>query len=81
MAVRRNDLLALDKSPTFILEEFEKGNFVTQKTDTKFLGMAHDEVHEQLNAMGKGDGGVIRITEDDETLRRWMIAGPEIAYL
>ena len=43
--------------------------------------MAHDQVHEQLNAMVKGDGGVIGITENDETLRRWMIAGPEMASL
>ena len=39
--------------------------------------MAHDQVHEQLNAMVKGDGGVIGITENDDTLRRWSVAGPE----
>ena len=27
----------------------------------------------------KRDGGVIGITENESTLRRWMIAGPEIA--
>ena len=43
--------------------------------------MAHDQVHEQLNAMVKGDGGVIRITENDEALRRWSVAGPEVARL
>ena len=43
--------------------------------------MAHDHVHEQLNAMVKGDGGVIGITENDETLRRWMVGGPETARL
>ena len=36
--------------------------------------MAHDQVHEQLNAMVKGDGGVIGITENDHALRRWMVA-------
>ena len=32
---------------------------------------------EQLNAMVKGDGGVIGITEHEAALRRWMVAGPE----
>src|SRR6218665_1717283 len=35
-------------------------------------------VHEQLNAMIKGDGGATRITENEVTLSRWVIAGPEI---
>ena len=47
-----------------------KGNFVTQKTGNKFSAMAHDQVQEQLNAMVKGDGGVIGITNKDKTLRR-----------
>jgi hypothetical protein len=38
-------------------------------------------VHEQLNAMVKGDGGVIGITENESSFRRWMVAGPEIAQL
>ena len=81
MAVHVTDLLALEENETDILEEFEKGNFVTQKTNKKFSGMAHDQFHEQLNVMVKGDGGVIGITENDETHRRWMIARPEMANL
>ena len=59
----------------------EKGNFVTQKTTHKFSGLAHDQVHEQLNAIVKGDGGAIGITENESALRRWMVVGPETARI
>ena len=41
--------------------------------------LAHGQVHEQFNAVAKGDGGIIGITENDAELRRWMVAGPETA--
>jgi len=37
--------------------------------------MAIDQVHEQANAVIKGDGGAVGITEDPSALRRWMVAG------
>ena len=43
--------------------------------------MAHDQIHEQLNAIVKGDGGVIGITENEGALRRWTIAGPEVSRM
>ena len=54
-----------------------KGNFVTQKSKHKFSSLAHNQVHEQLNVIVKGDGGIIGITENDAVLRSWMIAGLE----
>ncbi len=36
-------------------------------------------MHEQENAKVKGDGGAVGLTENPAALRRWMIAGPEIA--
>jgi len=30
--------------------------------------MAHDQIHEQLNALVKGDGGIIGITENESAL-------------
>ena len=41
--------------------------------------MAIDQAHEQANAIIKGDGGAIGVTEDPSALRRWMIAGPEVS--
>ena len=58
-----------------------KGNFVTQKTTHKLSTLAYDQDHEQLNAMVKGDGGVIGITDNETALRRWMVAGPETVRL
>jgi len=41
--------------------------------------MALDQSHEQSNKCIKGQGGVVGLTEDPAALRRWMLAGPEIA--
>ena len=82
MSVHLRDLLALEVECPAVHQEFsEKGNFVTQKTTHKFSGLAHDQVHEQLNAMIKGDGGAIGITENESALRRWMVAGPETSRI
>ena len=82
MTVHVNDLLALQTKCPIIHAEFLKGNFVSQNSKHKFSALAHDQVHEQLNAMMKGDGGIILgITSSDIALRRWMIAGPEMARL
>ena len=43
--------------------------------------MAIDQAHEQNNAMVKGDGGAVGLTENPSALRRWMISGPEIARI
>jgi len=40
--------------------------------------MAVDQAHEQCNALVKGDGGAIGITEHESALLRWMTAGPEL---
>ena len=41
--------------------------------------IALDRNHEQENAKIKGKGGAVGLTEDPATLRRWLIARPEIA--
>ena len=61
--------------------EFVNGNFVTQKSSHKFSALAHDQIHEQQNAIMKGDGGIIGITENEGALHRWMVAGLEIARI
>ena len=38
-------------------------------------------MHEQVNAQVKGEGGAIGLTENPAALRRWMIAGPEVARI
>ena len=40
-----------------------------------------DQAHEQNNAIIKGDGGAVGLTEDPGALWRWMVAGPELSHL
>ena len=81
MTVHVRDLLNLQNTCQAIYAQFLSGNFVTQKSNHKFSALAHDQVHEQLNAMVKGDDGVIGITENEAALKRWMVAGPETTIL
>ena len=81
LSVHVRDLVQLEHECPKVWEEFRRGLFVTQKTSHKFSMMAHDQIHEQLNAVLKGDGGIIGITENESALRRWMIAGPETARI
>jgi len=46
-----------------------------------FSGMAIDQAHEQANAVIRGDGVAIGVTEDPAALRRWMVAGPQVSHL
>ena len=43
--------------------------------------MAHDQLHEQINDMVKGDGGVIGITDNEAAMRCWMVSGPEVSWM
>lgn len=43
--------------------------------------MAIDHCHEQNNALIKGSGGAVGLTENPGALRRWMVAGPDIARM
>ena len=75
------DLLQLQSRCPDVYSEFMRGHFVTTKTKRKFSAMAHDQIHEQQNAVLKGDGGIIGITENEPALHRWMVTGPEIGRL
>ncbi|WAR30058.1 LOW QUALITY PROTEIN: hypothetical protein MAR_003626 [Mya arenaria] len=77
--LRDLDVLNITSLSTFLA--FNGGSFVTQKTTRKFSAIAHDQVHEQQNAILKGDGGLIGITESPKTLQRWTIAAPEITRM
>ena len=57
------------------------GGFTVQKTFKVFSAIAIDQAHEQNNAMVKGDGGAVGLTENPATLQRWMISVPEVARL
>ncbi|KAJ8031728.1 hypothetical protein HOLleu_25018 [Holothuria leucospilota] len=81
LTVHVTDLQELPNDSVDIHRAFVNGRFVTQKSSHKFSALAHDQIHEQQNAIVKGDGGVIGITENEAASRRWMVAGSEIARI
>ena len=68
----------LNETVPLVYEEFNKGNFVVQKSTHVFSTMAMDHAHEQINDLIKGDGGVIGITDKPPALIKWITAGPGI---
>lgn len=77
--VHLRDMAQLPKTHPDIYEEFKAGHFTAQKTKQVFSVMPIDQAHEQNNACVKGDGGAVGLTENPSALRRWMIAGAEVA--
>ena len=68
--------------PLLIRREFEDhGNWVVSKTKNRFSAIPIDQAHEQNNALIKGSGGAIGLTENPSALRKWVIAGREQAQL
>ena len=78
LPVHIKDMVALKTMHPSVYHEFQKGNFVVQRSTRGFSCMALDQSHEQSNKCIKGDGGVVGLTEDHSARRRWMLAGPEI---
>ena len=64
-----------------VYTHFCKGRFVTHRTPRSLTGMVLDQAHEQLNALVKGEGGAVGLTENAAALRRWMVAGSEISRM
>lgn len=81
LPVHIRDMSALSKKHPAILAEFMAGNFVVRKTSNKFSAMAIDQCHEQNNATIKESGGAVGLTDNPGALRRWMVAGPEVARM
>ena len=59
-------------------ENFTRSSFVVHKINRKFSEIALHHAHEQVNAIVKGQGGAVGLTENPGALRRWMVAGPEL---
>ena len=52
----------------------------TNKTNRAFSSIAFDHAHKQVNALLKGQGGAVGLTENPAALR-WMVAGPELSWM
>ena len=73
------DMAELPKRHHVVAKEFNEGKFVVHKTRQVFSGIPIDQAHEQNNALIKGDGGAVGLTNNPSALLRWMIAGPEVS--
>ena len=54
----------VDQMAPDVASEFKKGLFTLSKTPKRFSAIAIDQAHEQNNAMVKGDGGAVGLTEN-----------------
>ncbi|KAJ8880096.1 hypothetical protein PR048_020719 [Dryococelus australis] len=73
-------LLLKERIPE-VHDAFENGAFVACKTERSFSVIALDHAHEQQNSALKSDGGIVGLTHNIEALRRFMVAGPEVALI
>ena len=74
-------MLLLEYRHPDLNKEFHSGKCAVFKSKRPFSAMAIDQAHEQANAVIKGEGGAIDISEDASALRRWMLAGLEVRRL
>lgn len=81
LPVHLRDMTTLKQTHPSVAAEFLKGNFVVKMTNHNFSALPIDQAHEQHNAIVKGGGGAIGLTENPSALRRWTIAGPEVSRL
>ena len=77
--VHLRDMSALPIKHPGVAREFRPGNFTVRKMKNMFSSIPIDQAHEQNNALIKGDGGAVGLTDNPSALLRWMIAGPEVA--
>ena len=77
--VHLQDMAELANKHPDVFTEFSNGHFTVQKTKRMFSAIPLDQAHEQNNAYVKGDGGPIGLTDNAYALKRWMVAGPEVA--
>jgi len=75
------DISSLQERCPDVFCEFKHGAFTAKKTGQPFSAISLDQAHEQINALVKGESGAVCLTENPGALRRWMVAGPEIARL
>ena len=79
LSVHLLDMRALPQTAPDVAGKFNEGFFTINKSSKHFSAIAIDQAHEQNNAIVKGDGGAVGLTENESALRRWMVSGPEIA--
>ena len=81
LSVHYRDMCELPLKHPDVYAEFRNGSFVVHKTKRLFSSIALDHAHEQVNAVVEGEGGAVGLTENPAALRRWIVAGPQLARM
>ena len=81
LSVHYRDMCVLQSTHPSVFKYFIGGSFVVHKTTKLFSSIALYHCHEQVNAIVKGEGGAVGLTENPAALRRWMVAGPELSRM
>ena len=81
LSVHIRDMTSLSVNHPNIHAGFRAGKFVVRKTQNKFSAIAIDQCHEQNNGAVKGSRVAVGLTANPAALRRWTVAGPEVARL
>ena len=76
--VHLRDMAALPMKHPGVAREFGAGNFTVRKTKNVFSSIPIDQAHEQNNALIKGDGGAVGVTDNPSALLRWMITDQKL---
>ena len=76
-----HDLKWLQSNHPGVHKQFCKGKFAINKCGKPFFSMGIDQAHGQNNKLVKIDGGATDLLDDNATLLKWTVAGPEIAEM
>ena len=75
------DICTLQDDVGDVAAQFNQGKFVVRKSTRCFSRIPIDQAHEQNNAMVKGSGGAVGLTENPIAQRLRMVSDPEEARL
>ena len=78
MSVHVCDMSSLSQTHPYVAKDFQQGKFVVEKSQGKFSLITADHCHEQNSGVMKGEGGIIVLTQDANSLLKWAVAGPEL---
>ena len=81
LSVHVRDMCTLSSKHPKVFQQFSEGAFVVHKSPWALSSFALDHAHEQANALVKGDGRAVGLTESPGALLRSMVAGPELARM
>ena len=81
LPIHLQDMYRLNDVAPDVAVQFQQRKFAVRKTSKPFSATPIDQSHEQNNALVKGGGGAVGLTENPSALRWWMVSGPAIARI